>query len=310
MTAGGKRHSSSAEYGIASQSEMPQSGSFLLTLSGKRIATPKLECRAGRLPHSECRKVPELTRAPVRAMRTVRTVMCARTQQAEFPRIALPNPGFSSTHSIRNAPAQLLCLIQHPPAGALRTESSAFVIHNGFLRIATGTFLCIGDSEIGHLPKRRSAMTPKSGSGVGRCWAGMFRVDAWRGEPPAKPGGRPRINLPTVLYHPLKWITRTNLAPFRLGYSPSMRRLQADLEDAGFRIEDEDCLALRKVLGTRADGAVRLCCGLRTGWGSFRRGGGRLAFRRWQHGRRSEKWLPVWLSRLRPEWATSHRGGG
>jgi SAM-dependent methyltransferase len=76
-------------------------------------------------------------------------------------------------------------------------------------------------------------------------------------------------NPANLLYHPLKWITRTNLAPFRLGYSPSMRRLRADLQEAGFGVEDEDWLihnprmvstavflALRKVLGRRADGAV------------------------------------------------------
>ena len=65
--------------------------------------------------------------------------------------IALPNPGFSSTHSIRNAPAQVLCLVQHPPAGALRIESFALSVDVPVNTTCSSMFLGAA-SPIGMMP--------------------------------------------------------------------------------------------------------------------------------------------------------------
>jgi SAM-dependent methyltransferase len=84
-----------------------------------------------------------------------------------------------------------------------------------------------------------------------------------------RPGGLLILTLDNPsnpLYHPLKWISRTSIAPFRLGYSPSMPTLRTDLGEAGLRIEAEDWLVhnprllstavflvLRRLLGSGAD---------------------------------------------------------
>jgi len=84
-----------------------------------------------------------------------------------------------------------------------------------------------------------------------------------------RPGGLMILTLDNPgnpLYAPLRWLSRTSLFPFFLGYTPSMRILKADLHKAGFDVEAQDWLlhnprllstALflmsRKVLGKHAD---------------------------------------------------------
>lgn len=88
-----------------------------------------------------------------------------------------------------------------------------------------------------------------------------------------RPGGTLLVILDNPynpLYHPLKWITRRGLSPFRLGHTISRRRLSAELCSAGLVVENEDYLihnprlvstmiylVLRRVLGGRADAAIR-----------------------------------------------------
>jgi SAM-dependent methyltransferase len=87
-----------------------------------------------------------------------------------------------------------------------------------------------------------------------------------------RPGGLLILTLDNPsnpLYHPLKWISRTSIGPFRLGYSPSMSALRADLAEAGLRVEAEDWLVhnprlfstalflvLRRLLGSGADAPI------------------------------------------------------
>lgn len=73
------------------------------------------------------------------------------------------------------------------------------------------------------------------------------------------------------LYLPLHLLSRAGLAPFFLGYTPSMPTLKADLRSLGFQLEAEDWLihnprllstavfvSLRRVFGVRADGIISL----------------------------------------------------
>lgn len=88
-----------------------------------------------------------------------------------------------------------------------------------------------------------------------------------------RPGGTLLVILDNPynpLYHPLKWITRRGLSPFRLGHTISLRRLSSELRSAGLVVENEDYLihnprlvstavylVLRWVLGGRADAVIR-----------------------------------------------------
>ena len=87
-----------------------------------------------------------------------------------------------------------------------------------------------------------------------------------------RPGGLLILTLDNPLnplYHPLRWMSWAGLAPFRLGYTPSMGALRADLRDAGFEVEAEDWLihnprlistalflAWRMLAGRRADAGI------------------------------------------------------
>ena len=87
-----------------------------------------------------------------------------------------------------------------------------------------------------------------------------------------RPGGLLILTLDNPsnpLYHPLKWFSRSRMAPFRLGYSPSLPTLRADLAEAGLRVEAEDWLVhnprllstalflvLRRLLGPQANAPI------------------------------------------------------
>lgn len=71
------------------------------------------------------------------------------------------------------------------------------------------------------------------------------------------------------LYLPLHLLSRAGLAPFFLGYTPSMPTLKADLRALGLQLEAEEWLihnprlistavfvSLRRVFGVRADGVI------------------------------------------------------
>lgn len=88
-----------------------------------------------------------------------------------------------------------------------------------------------------------------------------------------RPGGSLLVILDNPfnpLYHPLKWITRRGLSPFRLGHTISRRQLAAELRAAGLEVRGSDYLihnprlistaiymTVRRVLGKRADGVIR-----------------------------------------------------
>jgi SAM-dependent methyltransferase len=60
-----------------------------------------------------------------------------------------------------------------------------------------------------------------------------------------RPGGLLVITLDNPwnpLYHPLRWLSRSGLAPFPLGYTPSVTRLERDLRGVGLEPEARDWL--------------------------------------------------------------------
>lgn len=88
-----------------------------------------------------------------------------------------------------------------------------------------------------------------------------------------RPGGRMIITMDNT-WNPLYWILRTasrlKLAPFELGYSTSQPGLTAALADAGLEVVGSRTLihnprlistlaflALRRIMGARADGPIR-----------------------------------------------------
>ena len=89
-----------------------------------------------------------------------------------------------------------------------------------------------------------------------------------------RPDGRLLIILDNPynpFYYPLKWLTRRGLSPFRLGHTISRQRLAAELRSAGLEIEGSEYLIhnprlvstafylfLRRVMGQRADGIIRV----------------------------------------------------
>lgn len=93
-----------------------------------------------------------------------------------------------------------------------------------------------------------------------------------------RPGGTLLVILDNpynLLYHPLKWITRRGLSPFRLGHTISRRRLSEELRSAGLVVQDEEYLihnprlistaiylCVRRVLGGRADAVIRVLLAL------------------------------------------------
>jgi SAM-dependent methyltransferase len=88
-----------------------------------------------------------------------------------------------------------------------------------------------------------------------------------------RPGGLLVITMDNPwnpLYLPLRWRSRNRLAPFPLGYTPSVTRLERDLRGVGLEPEARDWLlhnprgvstalflGLRSLLGRRGDGAVK-----------------------------------------------------
>lgn len=77
-------------------------------------------------------------------------------------------------------------------------------------------------------------------------------------------------NLENPLYRPLRWASRRGWVPFRLGYTVTMRQLNRALEELGLEVAGNAwllhnprvistvlCLALRRLLGRRADAPVR-----------------------------------------------------
>lgn len=96
-----------------------------------------------------------------------------------------------------------------------------------------------------------------------------------------RPGGLLILTLDNPLnplYAPLRWLSRTGLAPFYLGYTPSIGPLKRTLGEAGFEVGEVDWLLhnprlistalfliCRRVFGRRADAPVRFllrCFGL------------------------------------------------
>ncbi len=89
-----------------------------------------------------------------------------------------------------------------------------------------------------------------------------------------RPGGELIVtldNLENPLYRPLRWAGRRGWLPFRLGYTVSMAGLNRALSDCGFEVVANDFilhnprvagtllfLGLRKLLGRRADGPIRV----------------------------------------------------
>jgi SAM-dependent methyltransferase len=89
-----------------------------------------------------------------------------------------------------------------------------------------------------------------------------------------RPGGRLIITLDNPwnpLYHPLRWASRLRWAPFFLGYTTSQAGLAKELADAGLQVLDTGVLihnprivstllflAIRQVMGSYADGPIRL----------------------------------------------------
>lgn len=73
-----------------------------------------------------------------------------------------------------------------------------------------------------------------------------------------------------LLYWPLRWFSRTRVAPFSLGYTPSPWRMKKVLEDAGFEVTGTGVLIhnprgvstllfllLRRLLGSNADRPIQ-----------------------------------------------------
>jgi SAM-dependent methyltransferase len=89
-----------------------------------------------------------------------------------------------------------------------------------------------------------------------------------------RPGGRLIITLDNtwnLLYHPLRWASRLRGAPFSLGYTTSQAGLARELTDAGLEVLDTGVLihnprmvstllflAMRRLMGSHADGPIRL----------------------------------------------------
>jgi len=88
-----------------------------------------------------------------------------------------------------------------------------------------------------------------------------------------KPGGELIITLDNAYnpwYYPLRWVSRRRSAPFKLGYTASIRELKVRLQALGLEIVDAETLihnprlvssaiftGLRKLLGRFADGPIR-----------------------------------------------------
>ncbi len=89
-----------------------------------------------------------------------------------------------------------------------------------------------------------------------------------------RPGGVMVITLDNPsnpLYGALRWASRHGWAPFRLGYTPTLAGLVRHLEQTGLEVSDTDVLihnvrgvstllflALRRLLGRRADAPIRM----------------------------------------------------
>jgi len=105
-----------------------------------------------------------------------------------------------------------------------------------------------------------------------------------------RPGGLLVVTLDNIenpLYRPLRWASRRGWVPFALGYTAPMREVTSVLTELGFEVTHTElllhnprmvttllCLALRRLLGRRADGPVRALLGL---FSQFNR----LPSRRW-----------------------------